>query len=169
MDKVEFTEAFTVGLQDPLERVRESEWRGAMVRLRDSIVYCAHCGAENFYDGEALQASGGKPGSCWACSTEIQLPPRIRIGDYVVMLNHDTELFPHHVDDQRMYDFSKPVAAVTRHPKNPDVWGLKNLSDEKWVITGADGLVADVEPGRSVRLGVGVKVNFGKKEGEIRL
>ncbi len=165
-----FTQAFTEGIRDPQNgRVRESEWRAAMVRLRDSIVYCAHCGAENFYDADALRASGGKPGSCWSCRKEIQLPPRIRIGDNIVMLNHDTQLFLHHIDDQKMYDFSQPIAAVTQHPKDPSMWGLKNLSDEKWVITAADGTIKDVEPGRSARLVVGVRVNFGKTEGEIRL
>lgn len=164
-----FTEVFTVGLHDPQERVRESEWRGAMVRLRDSIVYCARCGVETFYDADALQASGGQPGPCWSCGTRIQLPPRIRIDRQIVMLNHDTQLFPHHVDDQRMYDFSEPVAEVTQHPKDPSVWGLRNLSDEKWVVTAADGTARDVEPGRSVTLAVGVKINFGQKEGEIRL
>jgi hypothetical protein len=140
-----------------------------MVRLRDSIVFCAHCGAETFYDGEALKTSGGKPGTCWSCSTDIRLPPRIRIGDAIVMLNHDTQLFPHHVDDEHLYDFSQPVAAVTQHPRNPDIWGLKNLSDEKWVITASDGSLQDVEPGRSVRLAVGTTINFGKKVGEIRV
>jgi hypothetical protein len=85
------------------------------------------------------------------------------------MLNHDTQLFAHHVDDQRLYDFSQPVAAVTQHPQDPSIWGLKNLSGEKWVTTTADGAIQDVGPGRSVRLAVGVKVNFGKTEGEIRL
>jgi len=165
-----FTKAFTDGIRDPQNgRVRESEWRAAMVRLRDSIVYCAHCGAENFYDAEALRHSGGKPGSCWSCRREIQLPPRIRMGNTIVMLNHDTRLFPHHIDDQKMYDFSQPVAAVIHHPKDPSIWGLKNLSNEKWIITTADGAIKDVEPGRSVTLAVGTKVNFGKTEGEIRV
>ena len=165
-----FTEAFTEGIRDPQnDRVRESEWRAAMVRLRDSIVYCAHCGAENFYDADALRDSGGKSGSCWACRKGIQLPPRIRIGSNIIMLNHDTQLFPHHVDDQKMYDFSQPIAAMTQHPKDPSRWGLKNLSEEKWGITAADGMIKDVEPGRSVRLAVDVKINFGKTEGEIRL
>lgn len=166
-----FTEAFTLGLRDPPERVRESEWRVAMVRLRDSIVYCAHCGAENFYDADALKASGGQPGNCWACDTPIQLPPRIRIDDddHIVMLNYDTRLFPHHIYDQRMYDFSQPVAEVAQHPKDPDIWGLKNLSGEKWNVITDDGTVTDVEPGRSFRLAVGVTVNFGTKQGEIRV
>jgi hypothetical protein len=49
------------------------------------------------------------------------------------------------------------------------VWGLKNLSAEKWVITTADGTVKDVEPGLNVPLAIGTRINFGEKEGEIRM
>jgi serine/threonine protein kinase len=164
-----FTRAFTKGLRDPHGRVRESEWRAAMVRLRDAIIYCSYCSLENFYDADQLKASGGNPGLCWSCATQLTLPPRIRIGKNVVMLNYDAQLFPHHIEEGRLYEFSRPVAAVTRHPTNKSLWGLKNLSDRKWVSTRADGKVADVEPGRSVGLSVGTKIQFGETEGEIRL
>ena len=161
-----FTKAFTTGLRDANNgRVRESEWCYVMARLRDSIMYC-RCGVENFYDAEAHQPSGGKSSSCWHCHKELLLPARIRIGKNIVMLNHDTQLFPHHIDDQRMYDFSKPVAAVARHPNNPNLWGLKNLSNEKWLRKLADGTVMDVLPGRSVAVASGTKIFFGKTEAE---
>jgi DNA-binding helix-hairpin-helix protein with protein kinase domain len=164
-----FTRAFTVGMREPLHgRVRESEWRGAMVRLRDAIFYCHHCGLENFYDSEALKARGGNPGLCWSCAAQLRLPPRIRIGKSIVMLNHDTRLFPHHVDDQKLYDFSGPVAAISQHPTNPAIWGLKNLSQVRWVITNAEGEVKDVEPGRSFTLTADTKIQFGNMTGEIR-
>jgi hypothetical protein len=85
------------------------------------------------------------------------------------MLNYDTRLFPHHADEQLMYDFSAPVAEVAAHPSQPGVWGLKNLSSNKWVVSTAGGAVRDVEPGRSVTLAVGTRIQFGKTEGEIRL
>lgn len=66
----------------------------------------------------------------------------------------------HHVDDHKRWDFSEAIAIVTQHPSNPNIWGRKNLSN--------DGLVKDMETGRSVTLGAGIKINFGKAEGEIR-
>jgi DNA-binding helix-hairpin-helix protein with protein kinase domain len=164
-----FTRAFTDGLRDPQHgRVRESEWRAAMVRLRDAIVYCAGCQAENFYDAGALRDGGGRPGACWACGAALVLPPRIRIGRQIVLLNHDTVLFPHHLEDSRLYDFSHPAAAMTRHPVDPDIWGLKNLTGEKWVVSARDG-ARDVPPGRSVTLASGTRIHFGHTEGEIRV
>jgi hypothetical protein len=141
-----------------------------MARLRDAIYYCPHCGMENFYDVHALRQSGGQPGNCWSCGNALALPPRIRVDDDIIMLNADTKLYPHHVDDDRLYDFSDPVAEIAQHPSNPDIWGLRNLSDEKWVITTDGGQTfRDVPPGRSVTLAVGTQINFGKKEGDIRV
>jgi DNA-binding helix-hairpin-helix protein with protein kinase domain len=163
-----FTKAFTNGLRDPKHgRVTENEWKAAMAQMRDSILYCQKCAAENFYDPDALKAAGGKSPRCWSCCTDVNLPFRIRIGKAVTMLNHDSCLYPHHVDDEKLYDFSQPIAEVTRHPKDPNLWGLKNRGREKWVVTVADGSFKDVEPGRSVALARGTRINFGKVEGEI--
>ncbi len=164
-----FIKAFTDGIREPQHgRVRESEWRAAMMRLRDAILYCAHCGSENFYDADKIRASGGQLGDCWSCHSQLRLPPRLRIENHIVMLNHDTRLFPHHVDVQRRYDFGEAVAEITRHPTNPDLWGLKNLSGQKWVITTDEGAIKDVDPGRSASLMSGTRINFGVTTGEIR-
>jgi len=157
-----FTKAFTDGIRDPQHgRVRESHWRAVMVRLRDSIIYCTHCNAENFHDAD------DDNDRCWSCRRQLRLPPRVRIGKNFVMLNHDTFLFAHHVDEEKKYDFSHAVAAVTRHPVDPEIWGLKNLSLETWSTTNHIGEVKDVSPGRSVTLALGTRINFGHAEGEI--
>jgi hypothetical protein len=167
--------------------VRESEWRAALVQLRDALCYCQACKAENFYDAEAArsgQANGtqiSSAGNCWACGQAVRLPPRIRIihsgaqgnnpnsGQQVIVLRHDSKLFPHHVDRNRHYDFSHPVAEIAFHPTNPSVWGLKNLADDKWVATTAGGDVRDVPPGRTVTIATGTRIQFGYSEGILRL
>lgn len=164
-----FIQSFTAGLKDPDHgRVTEGEWRRVLSQLRDSIFYCAACGAENFYDPDAVKASAGKPGDCWKCKKELRLPFRIRIGKSIVMLSHKGKLFPHHLDPSKDFDFSKSSGEVTLHPSDPSIWGLNNRTLEKWVATMPDGSVKDIEPGRNVRLADKVKVNFGKVEGEIR-
>jgi DNA-binding helix-hairpin-helix protein with protein kinase domain len=165
-----FVKAFTSGITDAAHgRVREGEWRAAMVRLRDSIVYCAHCSAENFYDRSSLPASSDEAGICWACQRRYRLPFRIRIGRNVIVLNHDARLFPHHIDDRRPYDFSAAVAEISRHPMQPGVWGLKNLSAETWFVqSAADPAPREVPPGRSAGLAPGARINFGPSVGEVR-
>jgi serine/threonine protein kinase len=164
-----FTRAFTDGIQDPAHgRVREGEWRAAMIRLRDSILYCHHCGAENFYDAQRIRVSPAPV--CWSCRRDWKLPFRIRVGRSVVVLNHDTQLYPHHVDEQRPYDFSSPMAAISRHPSQPDLWGLRNLTSETWSFqTALEPVAAEIQPGRTVALAAGTRINFGKSVGEIRL
>jgi eukaryotic-like serine/threonine-protein kinase len=165
-----FIKAFTTGLRDPEHgRVMEGEWRRVLSQLRDSIFYCA-CGIENFYDLQEVRKSGGKPGSCWSCHKPVRFPYRIRVGDVVVMLNHDTKLYPHHLDNaaSKDYDFTRPVAEMVRHPTDPNIWGLRNCTSGKWVATMPDGSPKDVLPGKSVPVKPNVKVRFGKVEGEIR-
>jgi DNA-binding helix-hairpin-helix protein with protein kinase domain len=162
-----FVEAFTSGLQQN-QRVRETEWRLDMVRLRDAIVYCQDCGTENFWDEQRTGAL-----TCWSCGKEVTPPPRLVIGDparhpLVVMLNHDTRLHRYHVGAGRKLDFGKPVAEVARHPKRPDVWGLRNLTDAKWVATTSLGSIVEVVPGQSVKLDPDTGIQFGMVEGFIR-
>ncbi len=167
--RARFLKAFKEGLRDPQHgRVRESEWRAAMARLRDAILYCPSCAAENFYEEETTATGEGTGARCWACHRPLQYPMRLQIGRSVVMLNHDTQLFPHHLDEERLYDFSQPVAAVTRHPTDPYVWGLQNRSDQPWVRTLPDGTSKPVLPGQSATLTVGTRIQFGSREGEIR-
>ena len=84
------------------------------------------------------------------------------------MLNDHARLYPHHMADGRDHDFSAPVAEVVRHPTDASVWGLRNLTGQKWVMTNAAGVVSDVEPGRSARLATDVKVDFGRVTGDVR-
>jgi len=162
-----FLKAFTDGLKDPNGRVTEREWLETLSGLRNSVFQCS-CGSANFYDAEALQSSGAYAKRCWKCGREPKLPFRLRIGRSTVMLNADATLTPHHIGSGEAFDFSTVIAEVVRHPTDPNVWGLKNLTDQKWVATLPNGNLRDVEPGRSVPLVTETKINFGAVEGEIR-
>ena len=161
-----FTKAFTVGLK-PDSRITELEWLQSLSSLMDSSFRCS-CGTPNYYDIDVVKSSGGKTKPCWHCKQEPKLPFRIHIGNLIVMLNADTKLYSHHVGGSISdIDFKNPVAEVSRHPKDPNIWGIKNLTTYKWTFTTASNETRDVEPGRSVPLSTGTKINFGKVEGEI--
>lgn len=161
-----FTKLFTKGLTDTHNgRVEESVWRSSFIILRDSLVYCSKCGAENFYDIE--KAKEKQSLICWndKCRNELKLPFRMKINKQIMMLNHNTKLFPHHTRNKH-YDFSAPSAEVVIHPEKK-IWGLKNLSNENWVLT-ANEKIQTIEKGKTVTLNNGYKINFGSVEGEIR-
>jgi hypothetical protein len=137
-----------------------------MSRLRDSIFYCT-CGAENFFDAAGLWATGETADGCWKCYMSLQPPPRIRIGETVVMLNPESKLFAHHLEDGHTVDFTKPFAEVTGHPTDASRLGLKNLSGESWAAVLDDGSVREVPPTRSVAVSNVARIHFGKAEGEV--
>jgi hypothetical protein len=161
-----FTRAFTEGLRDPENgRVTDGEWRRAFARLRDSIFYCPACGEENFLDEDAVRAAAGAMPPCRHCAAVPPIPPHIKFGSGRVMLNRDTQLFPHHVDSRRAYDFSRPVAAVTATP--PPV--LQNLSAQKWTLRTTEGGISEIPPGAAAPLPDRSTINFGSTEGVVRL
>jgi serine/threonine protein kinase len=161
-----FTQSFTGGLRDPANgRVRETDWRTQMCRLRDSIFHCS-CGNENFFDIDRMQREGGMTASCWSCRAPLKLPARMRIGSTIVMLDPGSQLFAHHLDGPM--NFNKPLAEVVRHPADARLLGLRNLTGESWSTT-VDGTVHEVPPGRSVAVNTGTRIHFGKVDGEIRV
>jgi DNA-binding helix-hairpin-helix protein with protein kinase domain len=162
-----FTRAFTDGLADPGARVRESEWRTVLTRMRDQIFYCNHCGAENFLSDEG-DLPGPAPGQeCWSCHRMMAPPLRLRLGHHVVVLNQDTILYAHHLDANRRNDYAQIMAEMSPHPKRADVWGLKNISAQTWISHPPVGNPMEVASGRSVSLVSGLRLQFGNTEGMV--
>lgn len=159
-----FEKSFTDGLHYPNKRVRESEWRKVFSKARDSILYCNGCQAENFYDIEHLRSGG--PQTCWSCSSVLTLPPRIRIGNDVVLLNRDSRLYDHHIGRSGVAE--EVIAEVVQNPNNPAIFGLRNLTNDAWTMTKPDGTTVDVPPGKTAPILQGNTINFGLAVGEIR-
>ena len=156
-----FIRAFTEGLREPDRRVREGEWMEAFSRLRDQLYYCSKCGTGNFLDTD----SAG-PSPCWRCGEIPQLPMRLEINDRIVLLNHDTEIYPHHVG--RSLDFGSPIAKVSQHPENPDRWGIMNCSEQPWAFVGKGGSHKTCAPGRTVPLRRDLELLFGSVPAHVR-
>lgn len=160
--RVLFVKAFTAGLRDPLNgRVRESQWRSELAKLRDLITTCPSCGCTSFFDETC------PIWSCWSCAAPLGPPMRLVIGTRVVVLNEGTEVTAHHLGT-RPYDFATVVGRVERHPERADLWGLRNVSAESWAVALPEGGVKRVEPGRSIALVPGASVDFGGASGALR-
>jgi serine/threonine protein kinase len=162
-----FLRAFTAGLRDPGARVRESEWRTVFTRMLDQIFYCPHCESENFLCDEGDLPGPYPEHACWSCHKNLAPPLRLRIGHQTVVLNQDTILYPHHLDPNRRNDYSEAMSEVVPHPKRPDVWGLKNLSQGVWTSLPVAGGSVKVPHDRSVSLVPGLRIQFGHSEGVV--
>lgn len=153
--RTEFVRAFTIGLTEPQLRVRETMWRRCMSRLLDGIVLCA-CKAENFTED-------GIAGTCWSCGADIPNPVRLEIGGGVLVLNAGAKVTRHHIE--RDYDYATVIGEVVPHPQRPGVWGLTNRSNEPWQATMPDGASQQVDPGRSIGLVPGTRLQLGRVTG----
>ncbi|MCL2400133.1 MAG: protein kinase [Defluviitaleaceae bacterium] len=158
-----FTRAFTVGLKDPNKRIVEKQWKEVISQLRDSIMYCSYCSSENFYD--LLKVKQNQNHHCWQCKGVISLPPRIKIGNQLIMLNHNTELFSHHIKGG--FDFSTKIGKISKHPTRPGRWGLTNTGSDNWTLTKQNGESTTVMSGKTAPLQTDAKINFGPVEGII--
>ncbi|MCL2015894.1 MAG: hypothetical protein FWG68_06555, partial [Defluviitaleaceae bacterium] len=160
-----FMQAFTLGLHDENKRIVENQWKDAIARLKNSIMYCNYCGAENFYDLQKVKQ--GQNHHCWHCKGVVALPPRMKIGSQLIMLNQNTQLFAHHIKNN--FDFSESgiIGQITKHPKNPNRWGLTNTGKESWTMTKPSGESVVVPSTKTAPLQTDVKINFGPVEGKI--
>jgi eukaryotic-like serine/threonine-protein kinase len=158
-----FLRSFCEGLSDGAARVRESEWRKAMVALRDTIINCDHCGAENFAE------DGPRPSRpCWHCKVLLPVVPRLLVQDFWIPIRPGKRLYPHHVNPATMYDFAAPVAEITVHPADRSILGLRNLSGTPWTTSSSGGVVVAVEPGKSCSLSEAQTIQFGTSEGHVK-
>ncbi len=157
-----FTEAFTVGLHDPHARVRESVWIKELSLLKGQLHYCYHCGGQMFYDYPRLL-------TCPTCKKSIEtLAPRLKINDRVLMLNHDSVLMTNQVDTNHILDYQTPYAKVMIHHKHPEVWGLKNLSDQVWRYVTNAGDIKTIEKDGVAPIRDGLELQMGTQTAVIR-
>jgi DNA-binding helix-hairpin-helix protein with protein kinase domain len=166
-----FLQSFGDGLRDPARRVRESQWRDALSRVRDTVVACAGCGRQNMTEPEATTAA-----RCWGCGARLVLPPRLVVTTAqpktvrTVRLGRDARLFTHHLlAEPRRHDYSEAavIAALTENPQRPGVFGLTNRTTDVWRARRPDGTTQEVAPGRTVALREGLSLDLGGAQAAI--
>ena len=126
------------------------------------IILCPHCGAEIFYDAD--KEANGAAHTCWSCQKPVAVPARLVVGRSTVLLAAGTKLYRHHVDGG--YDMDTVVGEVVRNPKDPNIWGIRNLTKDNWTYIKADGTQIPVGEGRSAAIARDVKIDFGQLKGE---
>ncbi|MDN5351794.1 MAG: eukaryotic-like serine/threonine-protein kinase [Clostridiales bacterium] len=161
-----FTEAFTRGLHEPHERIRESVWIEALSVLRAQDYYCESCGGTLYYDLNRLK----KGERCEHCGRSLNfVPPRVKIGNRVLTLTHCRTFYVNQIDSSRPLAYEEPFAQVVVHPKYPTVWGLKNLSQEFWRYTASDGTEREIGQGQVLPIKNDLEANMGGTDAVFRI
>lgn len=161
-----FVEAFTVGLTNPELRVRESIWIKELALLKSALMYCYSCGNQVFYRRECLNGNF----TCPHCHKEIgYLPPRLKVGNRILLLNHDTVLYENQIFESNLMDYDKKFLKVEVHPVHEKFWGIRNLTETAWRVVGNEGNEKLIKTDEVLTMVEGLNIDFGTALGSIKL
>ena len=122
-------------------RLTDNEWQIAFSRLRDMIITCP-CGNETFVNLH-------EHSFCINCGKKIPKLPILHCHNqkYNVILFPGMKLYQYH-GDKGSDDYQKVIGEIQRNPNNPNMWGIRNLSDEIWNIETQDGGMKSIKKGQ---------------------
>jgi hypothetical protein len=92
----------------------------------------------------------------------------LRIGAKYLVIVPGLRLMAHQVPGLQTQSPEGLVAEVTRNPNDPGVLGLTNLSTTAWEVVTSSNTRREIQPGQTVKLSPGTKIDFGETDGEVR-
>lgn len=135
-------------------RVMETEWQSMLITLRGMMTRCPHCGGETFISLHEKQ------NSCINCGKTIPEVLVLQVKNYHAALTPDCRLYACHTCYDSS-DFSVPTGLVVVSTKKQGMLGLQNHSHMSWEAILPNGLSKEYGHGTTIRLGRGLKINFG--------
>jgi Ca-activated chloride channel family protein len=102
-----------------------------------------------------------------AATPSLMLPMCLRIRSNQFELRLGTKLRAVDIPGLETTSLEQVVAEVVSSPQDHEVLGLKNLSTTAWKVTMTDGTVNDISLGRTARLAIGARFQFGRTEGVV--
>jgi DNA-binding helix-hairpin-helix protein with protein kinase domain len=156
--KIAFTRAFSEGLRDPGRRITEGEWQNLFSDIKDRIILCPKCGAENI-------SCRDRESECWHCHTRISRPPTLIIrrptGEIQIALGLGSQILRRHISTNSVQDDGTArVGIIVPHPTIKGAAGIRNESPLVWHAEFPDGSRIEVPHGRAVPLNPGVIITI---------
>ena len=147
-----FSHEVMVG-NDTTHRVIEKEWQEVFTTLRDLTIKCS-CGSETFIDPSQQSCK------CINCGKSIERPPILKVKKYHAALAPGKKLYACHVQYDSD-DFKEAKGEVISSRNNPSLLGLRNDSNNTWEAVLPNGSSKGYPNGQVIKLGKGIKINFG--------
>lgn len=147
-----FSHEVMVG-NDTTHRVIEKEWQEVFTTLRDLTIKCS-CGSEAFIDPSQQSCR------CINCGKSIERPPILKVKKYHAALAPGKKLYACHVQYDSD-DFKEAKGEVISSRNNPSLLGLRNDSNNTWEAILPNGSSKGYPNGQVIKLGKGIKINFG--------
>lgn len=147
-----FSHEVMVG-NDTTHRVIEKEWQEVFTTLRDLTIKCS-CGSETFIDPSQQSCR------CINCGKSIERPPILEVKKYHAALAPGKKLYACHVQYDSD-DFKEAKGEIISSRNNPSLLGLRNDSNNTWEAILPNGSSKGYPNGQVIKLGKGIKINFG--------
>ena len=153
-----FVKAFSKeSLLNPNVRVMEKELVEKVFQpLYRELIKC-HCGASQFIEPQNTEYR------CISCKNEYNRPPVLKVDNKLSVLGKDKIAYRSMIDGVSSTNgLDNIIGEVIESRKHPGIFGMKNLTEDTWILTMKDGTQRTVEPGKPVPLLLGNQINFGK-------
>ena len=142
-------------LMDSNYRITEKEWlEKVLLRMRHELITCPACSSEIFADTENSSFV------CTDCNFLIQRPPIIQSRNYKVVVCKETKIYQY-ITNQSKALLSTCTSVVVESKKTAGLFGLKNLTEDTWMLITKSGKTRPIAPNEAAPLLVGNKISFG--------
>ncbi len=149
-----FSQESMIG-RDQEHRVMEKDWQAVFIKLRDCLIKCNKCSGETFY------IPSKQPNKCLSWGKALDNMLSLNGKKYEVILTPGKNLYACHT----LYDsddYKQVTGEVVSSKNNPNVLGLRNCTGQRWEATiPTTRERRPVEPGKVIKIGKGLKINFG--------
>ncbi len=147
-------------LHGNVPRPTDNDWQILFAELRSRIAPCI-CGGETFLATDEDTV-------CINCGLRIPKPYVLRCQNrYSLPLFPGVSLYRCHTD-RDSDDFRELSGCVIRNAKQPQIWGLKNLSNKPWSIEYKDGSIKPLSAGEVAVITRINKIHFSNCVGEVK-
>lgn len=158
--KDEFLKAFSQqALHDPNRRPREFDWLKVLVRFRSDITRCS-CGNEVFIQNAATT-------NCDRCGKPVVINNTIKLPLYSITATKGSRVYRCQLGMCNADDALSPVMLVVAKPDNPNILGLKNMTNMILNATTPSGVLKQVQPQEVIPFKSGITVEVYDKTIEL--
>ena len=153
-----FDRTFGIGLTAPRRRSLPSEWRSALVIVRDTAITCS-CPTQFDTVVSGTRTTADEDCDCSLCGAALPEVYRLDFGDRRIVLAPNGKLLASQLGMTDGGD-DRTIAVMAKSPAGLD--GLRNVGEREWRLTDKSGQSASVPSGRGVTLAPGVRISFGR-------
>ncbi|MCL2134510.1 MAG: serine/threonine-protein kinase [Candidatus Bathyarchaeota archaeon] len=162
-----FIQSFSEGMKNPDKRLPENEWQKLLIQLRDDLIVCS-CGAPIFIGNANFDSNN--IAVCVSCGRKFSKPMKLKIKTFEVNMFPKNKLYKCHTVDnmEGSDDYMTETGEVIQNKNNPSIWGIRNTSEDTWLMKTPDGTTISIPPNAVVPIVDNVEVTFTNILGRIQ-